>query len=1195
MGRITGYFNINYFTIRTVKKRKLPNTDNLLIKVNSFRVLFSFFAPVKQTIMRMKKILFLLVSALAFQYIANAQVTTSGITGVAKSKTGTLLPGASVTATHIPTGSVYTAIARVGGRFDISNMNPGGPYTISISFVGFDADTKEDVYLNLGETQNIDGTLGDKTTKLTEITVAATRNTAGKNGSETTIGRSKLDILPTVGRNLSDFIRFTPQAKVTGQSISIAGQNNRYNSFLIDGAVNNDVFGLSASGTNGGQAGTPPISIDAIDQIVVQISPFDAAVGNFTGGAINAITKSGTNNFHGSAYYIFRNEKLAGKTPTFGVPDSARIRYPNFKNQTFGFTIGGPIIKNRAFFFLNAEKQQDNRPQPYTGPQSIADSVNKLVNFVKSAYGYDAGDWRNNEDKIDRINVNTRIDFNINSEHKVTASYRYTKAERTNPNRSGYNGSTGSIAFVNGSQFFPSTTHSGNIELNSKFNNKVNNKFRASITDVNDNRSTVGDPFPSISIAAYNGGPNYTIGSEVASSANVLKQRIINLYDVLKFYTGKHAFSVGADIDINKSYNLFINRNYGAYTYSALGPLPSVSNGFTPQLSPIQAFINGATPSGYRRAYSLVDPGNKSGDENNTNAAANFKSLRLGFFINDDIKVSNNLTVTLGLRADKTSFLTDAPGDRFFNDTATAIIAPFYNLQGAVSGQKFTPKWMFSPRLGFKLKIDDEQLVIRGGIGIFGGRTPLVWPGGIYQNSGTLVGEINTSVANNAAGLQAPGYNGGVKLFGTNTPLPFRRDINNQFTQADFGLPANLLVPQGDLNIIAKNFKLPALWRTTLAADRKLGSGWTFTAEMTFSKNINEVDWVNVNIKPNAGLKTTGPDTREINNTANSTGNGVPTRFNFRPYSTVASVQNPYSNIILIQNTTGQKGFSYNFTVGIEKTIKNGFQFNANYTYGNSMVRNEATSSVNTSNWSFIESVSGRNNYGLSTSDFDLGHRIFALISKKFTYAKGHAATTFTFTYNGQSGNPFSYVYSGGMVGDGVTGNDLMYVPTSRAQMDNMVFVSTAPNGSSAAVNTANIVQQKDDYEAFINSDSYLRKNRGNIAQRNGARLPFTNIVDMSLAQDFMIKTGKVSHKLTFALDIFNFTNLISKDAGRNFFLGNDQASVVSFRGYQSGTTVPTYSFNRPNLNKPYFINDVQTSANTSARWNGQLSIRYSF
>jgi hypothetical protein len=1141
--------------------------------------------------MYFKKILSFFIAFAAMAMVANAQVTTSSISGVVKNKSGNTLPGSTITAVHTPTGTVYTAQSRTGGRFDINNMNPGGPYTISVSFVGFETDKKEDVYLTLGETQRYDVSLSDKSAQLSEVTVTGRRTGTAKNGTETTIGRAKLDVLPTVGRNLSDFIKFTPQAKVNGQSISIAGQNNRYNSFLIDGAVNNDVFGLSNSGTNGGQAGTPPISIDAIDQIVVQISPYDAAVGNFTGGAINAITKAGTNQFHGSAYYVFRNANLAGKTATFNLGTNPRISYPDFNNKTFGFTVGGPIIKNKAFFFLNAEKQQDNRPQPYTGPAGIVDSVNKLVNFLKSAYNYDPGDWKNNEDIIDRINVNSRIDFNINSNNKVTASYRYTKAERINANRSSYNGSTGSINFVNGSQFFPSTTHSGNIELNTKFSNKANNKIRASITDVNDDRGFIGNPFPGITISAFNGGPSYTIGSEVSSSANVLKQRIINLYDVFKFYSGKHAFSVGADVDLNKSYNLFINRNFGVYTYSAIGPTGS-------QLSPIQSFINGNAPSGYRRAYSLVD-GNtsKSGDNNGTKAAASFESVRLGFFANDDIKVTNDLTVTVGLRADKTTFSTAAPADKFFNDTARAIIAPFYDLAGAVSGQRFTPKWIFSPRLGFKLKIDDENVVIRGGIGVFGGRTPLVWPGGIYANAGNLIGEVNESAPNNtttsatAYGLQNASYLGGLRDFATGNPLKFRSDVNNQYTQADFGLPATLLTPQGDLNIISKNFKLPALWRASLAADKKLGNGWTLTTELSYSKNINEVDWVNVNIRPNSGTKSTGPDTRDINNTNASTGTGVPTRFIYRAWGATAAVRNPYSNIILIKNTTGQKGFSYNFTVGIDKTTQKGFQFNASYTYGNSQVRNEATSSVNTSNWSFIETVSGRNNYGLSTSDFDLGHRIFALVSKKFTYAKGHAATTITFTYNGQSGNPFSYVYNGNMVGDGVGGNDLMYIPASRTEMDNMAFLATTGLTGTAATN--DIIRQKDEFEAFINSDSYLRKNRGRFAQRNGARLPFTNIVDMSIAQDFMIKTGKTNHKLTIALDMFNFTNFLSKDAGRNYFLTNDQASVVTFVSY-TGTT-PQFRFNKPTNNKAYNINDVQTSANTSARWNAQATIRYTF
>jgi Carboxypeptidase regulatory-like domain/TonB dependent receptor len=1139
--------------------------------------------------MRLKKIVRLLTVLLVFPFALTAQVTTSSISGIVNTKNGGALTGATITATHLPTGSIYTASSRTGGRFDINNMNPGGPYIIVVSYIGFENDKKEDVFLILGETQRLNIILSDKTTELTTVVVAARRTAAAKNGTETSIGRDKLAILPNIGRNLSDYLRFTPQTKVNGTSISIGGQNNRYNGFLIDGAVNNDVFGLSASGTNGGQAGTPPISIDAIDQIVVQISPYDAAMGNFTGGAINAITKSGTNQLHGSAYYVFRNQSLAGKTPTYNVANDARISYPDFKNQTFGFTIGGPIIKNKAFFFINAEKQNDNRPQPYTGPDvttsgyNVVDTINKLINHVKSTYNYDLGDWRNNEDKIDRTNLNTRFDFNLNTKNKLTISYRYTKAERINANRSSFNGSTGTIAFTNGAQFFPSITHSGNAELNSKFTNNVNNKLRVSITDVNDDRSFVGNPFPAVTLNAFNGGPSFNFGSEAASSANILKQQIINLYDAFKINTGKSSITLGADIDLNKSYNLFINRNFGLYTYSALGP---TGNLLIPQTSPLEAFITGRGPSRYQRGYSLVDGGNKGGDDN-TNSAANFKSVRLGFFINDDIKISKDFTLTLGLRADKTSFTTPVPLDTFFRDNAAPVISQYYDLDGAKSGEQFNPGWIFSPRIGFKYNIEDENLVIRGGAGIFAGRTPLVWPGGTYANPGTLIGAADTTrtnaqlIAANATGILINGL-----------PVQFRSDVNNQYTQADFGLPSNLLVPQGDINLISRNFKLPAVFKTSFAADKKFGNGWTLTTEVLFTKNINEVDWQNVNfLPPAAGLKSTGPDTRDIYGTS-----GNPTRLVYRPTGTTAAIRNPYSNVILIKNTSGKKGFSYNFTVQLDKQTKNGFQFNASYTYGNSLVYNEATSSVNTSNWQFIESVRGRNFNVLSTSDFDLGHRIYALISKKFTYANKHAATTITFTYNGQSGNPYSYVYSGSFVGDGVSGNDLMYVPASRTEMDNMAFVTRLSGAAAtAAANAADILAQKDQFEEFITSDKYLRKRRGQFAERNGARLPFTNIVDMSLQQEFRLRMGKVDHKLTIGLDMFNFTNFISKDAGRQYFLSNDQTNVVTFRGYQTNTTIPTFQFFKPLNNKPYSINDVQTSPNTSARWNGQLSIKYSF
>ena len=1140
--------------------------------------------------MQFKKILAFLIAIIVLPFVLKAQVTTSSISGVAKTAAGSALPGATVTATHIPTGTVYTTIARSGGRFDINNMNPGGPYTITTTFTGFEPVVKEDLFLTLGETARTDFELQNKNTDLAGVVVTGRRVSTAKTGTETSIGRAKLDILPTIGRNIGDYLRFTPQAKVTGQSVSIAGQNNRFNSFLIDGAVNNDVFGLSASGTNGGQAGTPPISIDAIEQLVVSVAPYDAAVGNFTGGAINAVTKAGTNIFHGSAYYVYRNQNLAGLTP--GVADSLRIKYPDFKNQTYGFTIGGPIIKNKAFFFINAEKQKDNRPQPYTGPEGgVIDSIKKLVDFVKAKYNYDPGDFRNNADLIDRTNVNTRFDFNITKSQKLTLSYRYTNAERVNANRSSYNGSFGSINFTNGAQFFPSVTHSGNVELNSKFSNTFNNKFRASFTNVRDDRGFVGDPFPTITIAAFNGGPNYTIGSEAASTANILKQQIVNIYDAVKFYKGKHAFTVGADLDFNKSYNLFLNRNFSTYSYATLGSNPNTLNPTSVLIGPLQAFMEDRGPSRIQRQYSLLDAGNKTGDVN-TNSAANFKSLRLGFFLNDDIKVSDKLTLTLGLRADRTSFLTDVPTDPFFRDSARPVISQFYDLKGANTGEKFKPKFLFSPRLGFKYNMDDENITVRGGVGVFAGRTPLVWPGGIYQNSGTIIGGLDTA----RTGPQLSAFSSnplGLQLNGA--PIRFNGNVNTQFTQGDFGLPTNFLSSQGDVNLIAKNFKLPAVLKTSIAADKRFGNGWTFTTELLFTKNINEVDWQNVNFLPQTGLKTTGPDSRDIYPTAGAT------RLTYRPTGATALIRNPYSNIILIKNTQGSRGYSYNFTMQLNKETKTGLLLNAAYTYGNSSVYNEGTSSVNVSNWQFMESVRGRNFNVRSTSDFDLGHRIYALVSKKFTYAKKHAATTVTLSYNGQSGSPFSYVYSSftnlnAIVGDGVSGSDLMYIPASRAEMDAQVFLTRLTGAAATpAANAANIAQQKDDYEVFINSDKYLRKHRGQFAERNGARLPFTNILDANISQDFMMKVGQNTHKVSVTLDIFNLTNLISKDAGKFYFLANDQTNVVSFRGFQAGTTIPTFQFFKPINNKPYLLNDVQTSANTSSRWNGQLTFRYSF
>jgi len=1096
--------------------------------------------------MYLKKILPVLIALFAISFVSNAQVTTSSITGFVKNKAGNALPGATVTAVHVPTNTVYTAVTRAGGRFDINNMNPGGPYTITTSFVGYEADKKDDISLGLGETYRMDIGLTDKVTQLTTVTVAATKATT-KNGTETAVSKDKINNAPSVGRGLSDYVRFTPQAKLTSLGgISIAGQNNRYNSFMIDGAVNNDVFGLSDQGTNGGQAGVTPISIDAIDQLAIQVSPYDAAIGNFTGGGINAITKSGSNNTEGSIYYFFRNEKTTGRAAT--KIDSLRVKSTPFVNKTYGFRLGGAIIKNKLFYFVNAEHQDDNRPQPFIIPTyasgyALRDSIAKLVAYAQSL-GYDPGDFETTADKVKRTNINTRVDWNVNSRNKVTASYRYTKAERFNPSRS----SNTSINFFNGAQFFPDVTHSASLEFNSKISNKLNNKFRASFTNVVDDRGVTGTPFPRVTISAQNGGPTFNLGSEPSSTANLLKQTIYNFYDAFKWYTGKHAVTIGADIDYNKSYNLFINRQYGLYTYASL-----------------DAFVRDLGPTRYQRGYSLVD-GNKGGDEN-VNSAASFNTERFGFFINDDIKVNSRFTLTLGIRADKTKFLTPALEDAFFRDSAAPVISQVYDLEGAVSGKLSNPKLQFSPRVGFRVNLDDENVTIRGGYGIFTGRTPLVWPGGLYQNTGVSIGAVDQSGTPVTLGSPA-------------TPLKFRADINNQYTQADFGLPASLIKPQGDINLMSSKFKLPTVAKASIGLDKRLNGGWTISFDALYTKNLVEIDWQNVNFAP-PSITTSGPGTRFVYSTT-----GSPTKLVYRPQGTTAAAKNPYTNVILLKNTQGQQGFAYNFTFAVEKAFRKGFGFGANYTYGDSYVHNEGTSSINTSNWSNMESINGRNFLPLTPSDFDLGSRITAFVSKKFTYMRDHMATTINLFYNGQSGAPFTFVQSGAITGDGVTLNDQIYIPASRAEMDNMVFLS-----NTIGTTTYTPAQQKDALEAFIQGDKYLRKHRGQFAERNGARLPFTNVIDLQVKQDFNVKIANKRHTITLTWDVANFTNMLNKEWGRQYFLSFDQFQLLQFAGF-TGTT-PQFRYNPLNPTVGT-ISDGVTPLNNS-RWTGQIGVRYSF
>jgi hypothetical protein len=657
---------------------------------------------------------------------------------------------------------------------------------------------------------------------------------------------------------------------------------------------------------------------------------------------------------------------------------------------------------------------------------------------------------------------------------------------------------------------------------------------------VEDNRDPIGEPFPRVTINDNTGSTNgYIIGTENFSTGNFLLQKNWTIYDAYKFYLGNHLITIGTDNLLSNVNNLFIRDLFGTYTYASLND-----------------FITGVRPTRYDRTFSLLE---SKTNETNSPSAARFKYFNIAFFLNDEVKASDRLTISWGIRADKTVFPDDPRVDPFFNDTAVAAISQHYNMRGARSGQMAEVSWSVSPRIGFIYKAMDDNITVRGGVGFFTGRMPLVWPGGVYNNTGVNLGTI-----------------------GVNNPnITFRPDPFNQYGPTDFGI--NLTNAKGQVDLIAEEFRLPRLIRTSIGVDKNLGKGWNFTIEGMFSKNINEIYYQNINII-DSNLISAGPGARHV-----YAASGTPTRIPMR-----AGGINPYAGgeIFLLFNNPDkkQRGFAYNFSAIIDKKFRKGFAATLSYTYGNSIVLNEGTSSQNNSQWRFMETVNGRNFVRKSISDFDLGHRFYGYVSKKFSYLKEKLATTITLVWNAQQGQPFSYVYSASLVGDRARGetNDLIYIPTA-AEVQSMIFLNNTVNNV-----TFNQAQQRTLLENYINASKYLRKRRGQFAERNGDRLPWSNLLDLKIQQDFNVKLGDKKYTIQLSYDIYNFTNMLNRHWGQTYFLSNDNYSLIQFAGFVSATNLtPQFRFS-PQTGKPWGIS-TSNAPGLSARWLSQLGIRIIF
>lgn len=1089
----------------------------------------------------MKKIYLALVAIFVSTMAFSQGVTTSSMGGKVTDNTGEPLPGASVVAVHVPSGTTYGAATDFDGFYRISGMRTGGPYKVTISYIGFNDDVRDGVFLNLGQTERISVQLTESATALDEVVITATPNGvfgSNKTGTSTNVSSRDIATLPAASRSIADFVRITPQAQLTedddGFSIALAGQNNRYNAIYIDGAVNNDVFGLAGSGTNGGQTGVNPFSVDAIETFQVNIAPFDVRQSGFSGGSINAITRSGSNRFEGSAYAFVRNESLVGKTPPELVPDGeSREKVDEFSALTYGVRLGGPLIKDKLFFFVNYERQDDETPQPfdlenYTGRATQAD-LDNLSNFLQTTYGYNPGGFTNNTRTLESDKITAKIDWNINENHKLSLRHGLVKAE----NLEARNSRSNTIGFINGSEFFESTTNSTALELNSRFGNKYANNFIVTYTSVRDDRDPSGDPFPTVDI--QDGRGTISFGSEPFSTANLLDQDVFNIINNFEIYSGAHTITLGTNLEWASAKNLFFAFNFGDYTFED----QFAADGTTLLSSGLNQFLTGQNADVYQHGYSLVGDGTV-GDE--SAGSADFKTFQAGFYVQDEVNLSDNFKATIGLRVDIPFWEDGTANDDFNNRTIPLLEANGKDLQGARVGQAIDASPHLAPRVGFNWDVNGNRTTqIRGGLGVFTSRLPLVWPGGTYNNNGVTGG------------------------FNFEFGRPFVADVNNQFEDPAPGTGGL----GGNIDLLAKDFRLPQVMKYNIAVDQRLPWwGLVATADFLYTDIITDVFYENLNIRGPAGFLN-GADRRPF-------------------YNRNDRIDGTYQGVYLASNTGA--GDATNFTFSLRKPYENGFAGQVSYTYGKSNKIFEGTSSQNSSQWRNIVTVNGKNaNPPLSESSFSLGHRITANASYTLEYGGDFGGrTTIGLFYEGLEGQPYSWLYQEGrdLLNDDSRDNALIFVPAT--QNDITLVNLTDSDGNVLATPE----QQWAALDAFIENDDYLSTRRGQYAERNAARAPWSHVVDLKFLQDVYIRTADDNkHTLQLSLDIFNFTNLINKDWGVRRIVRNfGEAALLTTA---SGGPDATFTFDPDTVIEDF--EEIDDTGIQSSRWQMQVGLRYIF
>ena len=1080
---------------------------------------------------------------------AFAQETTSTLSGRVVSEKNEAVAGATIKLTHVPTGATVTFQSNAKGLFVAPNLKPGGPYTIKISSVGFKDQDYNDVNLTLGANPDVNIILASKVNQLSDVVVNS--NTRKRAEGGTTIGIKQLNSLPTLGRSLSDFTRLTPQAN----NNSFAGSSFRYNNLTIDGAINNDAIGFSNSFggvSGGGQSGaagagtrTNPYSLDVIQEVQVQLAPYDVKLGNFTGGSVNAVTKSGTNDIHGSIYSYGRNSSLVGKSVD-GLKTPIASSFYDYQN---GATISGPIVKNKAFFIFNVEQTRRQEPTFYNAGDpgaavTLADAT-AIYNQLKNKYGYDAGAYQGaytiftNSDK-----VFGRLDFNLNEKNTLTVRGIFTKGWGNNLERTSTNFQFGSTDF---------TQHTDNVnltaELKSKISNNVNNQFNVSYINVHEYRDFPGTLSPFMDI----GGGAVWVGTWREASIYNMKQSTFEISDNLTITKGINKFTLGTH---NEFYNLnygFVNSWNGRWEYSNL------TNFLADK------------PSRIRGAYSTNPALPNTRDAIYNNPPSPYNVALMSAYFQDEIAASAKFKVTPGIRLDYPQLGNNVPIDPGF---ATAVSNTSNTTYSTTPYNQFSNKWLgtatISPRVGFTWDVKgDQSFIVRGGSGIFVGRMPFAWLGYAETLSGGNYNNIDfkPSASNTVGG---------------NVAIPLAINPSNLYSTINGAALASAnAATTREVDVIDNNFKMPRVWRSNLATDIKFGNGYKLTLDAMFTKTMYDVQFKQINIKDSVQYFTSGPTQSPV--------------YVGGKYNSI------YSNVYLLTNTT--EGYRYNLTATLSKSTNNiavgdkklNVNWSAAYTYGESKDISNGIRNSFQSNYELNPVVSA-NNPSLAYSNFDMRHRIVGTLGMNLI-ARDLSSTSLSFFYSAQSGSPYTVIYSASGAPFGNSNNaNLPFIPATPSDINFKDIKDAAGNVTYSAAN------QSTDFFNFVNNNDYLKNRKGQYAERNGMRTPWNQELDMKLMHEFKLSKKDKSKALQVSLDIFNLMNLINNDWGHITFVTNVNNYTVNMLqfvsdakgiapGKPSSGYTPTFNFIKPTgLDGNYYTVDPLNS-----RWQGQLGIKYIF